>query len=601
MRHIDPRGFATLLTLTGLLLLIGAFSLSVAAASWFSCGSWPESLNPFAATWYVFTGKGMEPGCADSLTLARVLSAISAVVIFTAGTIGVLRWTSYTQSDAYFIRELRQRPGFASPSEISKHLSAKAVLKRAPQLRPGTPNPQPTDVGWKIGMSRGQSVYVSIEDALVLEGAPRSGKGYRVLINAIIDWAGPLITTSTTNDNLAATLKMREQRGDVHVFDPQGLTGTRNPIRINPILGCEDPEIAMQRGSAIITGTALGASSNNQEWAQASSFVLARLLHAAAVGGRDVADLYDWGASPMLAQAAVNILRADGTEGWGDGLAAVLNGDDKLLSSTWFGVQGAVAPLASPRIREALKPRAGDTVFSPEEFLAGENTLYLIGSASGAAAMGGFLSAILDDIVEVARRKALSSPGARLQVPLGLILDEIANMFRWGSLPRIMADGGGRGICTMVVLQALSQAETAWSQAEAATIWSAATAKVLLGGAGDAAHLRDIEALMGTREMRRTQRSWSTTQGGVNTSEQFDRRALIDLAELRRMPETIGLLAYRTRRPVLLELPGWTDRRDASRISAGKRTVESDQQQVFQERFNASLPPRPPLPTDLPE
>lgn len=63
-----------------------------------------------------------------------------------------------------------------------------------------------------------------------------------------------------------------------------------------------------------------------------------------------------------------------------------------------------------------------------------------------------------------------------------------------------MADGGGRGICTLVVLQALSQAETAWSRGEADTIWSAATAKVLLGGASQVGHLRDIEALLGSRE-----------------------------------------------------------------------------------------------------
>jgi type IV secretory pathway TraG/TraD family ATPase VirD4 len=67
-------------------------------------------------------------------------------------------------------------------------------------------------------------------------------------------------------------------------------------------------------------------------------------------------------------------------------------------------------------------------------------------------------------------------------------------MFRWGSLPRIMADGGGRGICTFIVLQALSQAETSWSRAEADTIWAAATAKVLLGGASHVDHLRDIES-----------------------------------------------------------------------------------------------------------
>ncbi|MBN9175708.1 MAG: TraM recognition domain-containing protein, partial [Microbacterium sp.] len=469
-------------------------------------------------------------------------------------------------------------------SEIRQHLSGAAVLRRARQLRPDIAEPRPTDVGWRVGRSRAVDVFVSIEDSVALEGPPRSGKGYRVLISAILDWSGPLITTSTTNDNLTATMRMRQHRGDVHVFDPQGLSGVRHPLRVSPIAGCEDPLVAMQRGTAIITGTALGTSSTNGEWAQASGVVLGRLLHAAAVGGRSIAELYKWGTSPAQARDAVDILRMDGAPGWGDNLEATIAGDDKLVSSIWFGVQGAVAPLAVPQIRESLMPGADDRVFNPHALLDAPNALYLIGSSSGAAAMGGWLGALLDDIVEVARNRALASPGSRLAHPLGLILDEIANMFRWGNLPRIMTDGGGRGICTFVVLQALSQAETSWSRAEADTIWAAATAKVLLGGASHVDHLRDIETLLGTRETRRTQRSWSTRDPGHSTSEQHERRPLMSVDEIRRMPQNLGLLAYRNRRGVLLDLAGWDERRDARDIATGKRDTEREQQDVFTAR-----------------
>jgi len=147
-----------------------------------------------------------------------------------------------------------------------------------------------------------------------------------------------------------------------------------------------------------------------------------------------------------------------------------------------------------------------------------------------------------------------------------------------------MADGGGRGICTFVVLQALSQAETSWSAAEASTIWSAATAKILLGGAGDAAHLRDIEALLGTRTTSRKSRSWNTESLGHSVSEQHERLPLMTVDEIRRMPTGIGLLTYRNRRPALLELDGWIDRRDARQISAGKSALEKEQQAHFAAR-----------------
>lgn len=587
---------AAVVIATGVLLALVA-SFVAEAVTVVLCGERPLGQHLFAGLIVALTGNPevytAPAGCALPVWQIRVVDLVAVLLVLGLAVWVVLAVRRFRQSDRAFIADLRARPGFATGPEIRDHLSAKAVLRRAAQLRRDIAKPKATDVGWRVGQSRGTNVYVSIEDSVALEGPPRSGKGYRVLISAIVDWSGPLVTTSTTNDNLTATMRMRQQRGDAQVFDPQGLSGIRHTLRISPIAGCADPLVAMQRGSAIITGTALGSSTTNAEWAQASGVVLARLLHASAVGNKTIEDLYDWGTSPGQARDAVGILRADGAPGWGDSLDATLSGDDKLVSSTWFGVQNAVAPLAVPQIRDTLMPRPGDPVFDPRAFLDDANTLYLIGSSSGAAAMGGFLGALVDDIVEVARNRALASPGSRLAHPLGLILDEIVNMFRWANLPRIMADGGGRGICTFVVLQALSQAETSWSRAEADTIWAAATAKVLLGGASHVDHLRDIEALLGTRETRRTQRSWSTRDTGHSTSEQHERRPLMSVDEIRRMPQTLGLLAYRNRRGVLLDLAGWDERRDAHTIQTGKHATEQEQRVVFEEHHAPIRPPEP--------
>jgi type IV secretory pathway TraG/TraD family ATPase VirD4 len=588
-----PRLLAAIIGVVGLAnLLMGFIAQTVTAAI---CGSRPEPATAFSGVWLALSGDLTAyetEACALPILPIRVLDAVAAIIMVGVCVAAVLAWMRYRQSDAAFIGELRRRPGFATAAEIRAHLSARAVRARGAILRPGATQVSAEDVGWRVGRSRGLDVFVSIEDSVALEGPPRSGKGYRVLISAILDWAGPLITTSTTNDNVTATLRMRQRRGQVHVFDPQQLSGIRHTLRIDPIVGCEDPLVAVQRGTAIVTGTALGASASNQEWAAAASTVLSRLLHAAAIGGRDVTALHEWGSTPAVARTAVDILRADGAPGWGDGLEAVLIGDEKLLSSTWFGVQGAVAPLAIPQIREALRPDlAIGPTFEPDEFLNDHSTLYLLGSGSGAGAMGGFLAAVLDDVVEVARRKALASPGGRLAEPLGLILDEIVNMFRWASLPRIMADGGGRGICTFVVLQALSQAETAWSRAEADTIWSAATAKILLGGAGHVGHLRDVEALLGWRERLRRQRSWDTRRDGYHTSELTERLPLMTADEIRRLPAAAGLLTYRNRRGVLLDLTGWDQRADADAIRTTRRDTEEEQRTQFASQLRTPRPP----------
>jgi type IV secretory pathway TraG/TraD family ATPase VirD4 len=525
-------------------------------------------------------------GCHVPVTAVRVLDLLALALIIAVAVAIAVWWFRFRQSDRHFIHELRLRDGLAKAGEIRRHASARTALRRATTLRPSLTNPTPASVGWKVGSSHGHDVYVSIEDSVVVEGAPRSGKGYRFIINAILDWDGPLITTSTRNDNLSATMRTRARVGEVTVFDPQELSGVRSSLRISPVSGCEDPLVADQRGHAIVAGTALGESKNNQEWAHVASSVLSRLLHAAAVSGRGVDALARWGSNPRLALEAVSVLSGQGTPGWAEDLDAIINGDEKLLASSWFGVSGAVRPLAIPAIRRAMTPGPGER-FDADRFLEAPNSLYLVGTGAGAGSVGGFLGAVLDDVVETARRKALASPGSRLDLPLALILDEIANMFSWPALPRIMADGGGQGISTVVVLQALSQAETAWSKAEADTIWSAATAKLLLGGASDVDHLRDVASLLGTRSIRDTGHSYNDT--GSSTNVRNEKVPVMSVDEIRRMPETVGLLAYRTRRGILLDLRGWTDRRDAADISSAKKATELDQQTVFAEQYRASL------------
>ena len=246
-------------------LLLGFVAEAINTAT---CGTRPKPSGPFSGSWLALSGDPTTyqlAGCAIPVGPIRVLDVSGVALVIALVITGTWWWVRYRQSDAAFLADLRRRPGFATATEVRTHLSARAVKRRSRILRPGQSEVSASDVGWRVGRARGTDVYVSIEDSVALEGPPRSGKGYRVLISAILDWAGPLITTSTTNDNLTATLRMRQRRGEVFVFDPQQLSGIRGTLRIDPIAGCDDPLVAVQRGTAIVTGTALGASVSNQE------------------------------------------------------------------------------------------------------------------------------------------------------------------------------------------------------------------------------------------------------------------------------------------------------------------------------------------------
>ena len=74
--------------------------------------------------------------------------------------------------------------------------------------------PRIEDVAWTLGRSRGVTIHVSTEESIVIQGAPRSGKGLYVVINAILDAPGAVVTTSTRADNLVVTMKARATGAD---------------------------------------------------------------------------------------------------------------------------------------------------------------------------------------------------------------------------------------------------------------------------------------------------------------------------------------------------------------------------------------------------
>lgn len=581
-------------TLAGAGIVAGLCAASVFMAAQIACGQAPAWPSMWSGLGFMLHGDGSSLELPESCHAAaagwgRGLLVGVLALLAAAAIAGYLAWRSWRESDAYQIRQLRDRDGLARGREIRITFGEKARLKAAATVRPLLQAPRAEDVGIYIGLGRGRRVFLSIEDSVVVEGSPRSGKGFRLLIGVIIDWPGPMITTSTRNDNLSATMKRRAKLGTVTVFDPQGLSGIANSMKINPIRGCDDPFVATQRASAIMGGTSLGSSTSNAEWAQEAEVLLARLLMACALGGKDVNTLRDWGASPALARPAIAILKNQGPAGWADKLTATLDGDPKLLDSKWMGVAAALAPLQLPSVAASMCPDGDADEFNPLEFLSGQNTLYLIGTRSGAGAAGGFLGAILDDIVEQARRKALTSKGGRLDPPLGLVLDELANLFAWKALPTILSDGGGIGIWTLVVLQGFSQARTAWSADEADTIWTSAIAKLLLGGASDASHLGDLERMLGTRKTKTKSHSLSTQ--GNSTQIGLEGVPVMSVDELRRLPTGYGLLAYKNKRGVLLEMPGWIDRADGKEIAAGKKETEAEQAAEF--RRQGRLMPEP--------
>jgi type IV secretory pathway TraG/TraD family ATPase VirD4 len=464
-------------------------------------------------------------------------------------------------------------PGLADRHDVIVAAGAKHLLQRGSILRPSVAKPTSKDLGLFLGSSRGVDCYASVEDSMVILGPPRSGKGYNLVIPFILDAPGAVITTSTRPDNLAATMSARMRRGPLGVFDPQGLAkGVAGGLRWSPIRGCELPQTAMLRAGALCAGAA-GRVEGGNFWQQQTEVVVRCLLQAAAVDRRSVSDLYRWSLSPDEAKEAVEILSASAiaTPLWERALGAVVGLEPRQRANIWSVVSSVFAPFASPEVIEQLTPLPG-AEFQPAQFLKENGTLFLLGTSSGAFATSNIVSALIEDVVETARQLAAASPGARLDPPVALILDEAAN-YPLPSLGSLMSEGGGTGITTVAVLQSLAQARDRWGSEQAQAIWDSATSKVILGGSSNASDLRDLAQLIGDREHPEV----TTTHqagGGRSISESTRQRAILDPSSVRLIKVGHGLLMLRAAKPIMLTLKPWTQRADARELGLARTNVE---------------------------
>lgn len=502
-------------------------------------------------------------GCHVPVLPIRLLDVLALAAAVAAAVALLTWWLRYVRSDLHFSRELRVREGLATRGDVRRYGSARAAANRARSERRDAAAPLPTTTGWRVGRAHGQDVVLPVSDPLVVEAAAHSRAADRFIADAIADWDGPVIATSTRGDAALATRRARQQRGEVTVFDPQGLSGARS-VRISPAAGCEDPMAAERRAHAIVTGAGRATSAADRDAARATAATLSRLLQAAAVSGRGADALARWGADPRLAREAVAVLAEQGTPGWADDLDAIVGGDEHVRAASWRGVAAALRPLEIPSISAAMSPGPGEQ-FDARAFLSGANTLHLVGTGTGAGASGGFLAAVLDDVADAARHGAGRAPA--------FMLDDVASMFSWPGLEPTMADGD---IPTAVVLRSPARGETVWSAAEIEAVRSAAPAALLFGGASDAARLRDLAALLGTRRAR----------GGA----QGERVPVVTADELRRMPETTALMVYRDRRGILLDLPGPAQHR-VSAPKPASTAAEPAQNLVFAEQYTSTAEP----------
>lgn len=440
----------------------------------------------------------------------------------------------------------RQHRGFASRRQIRTALGERAVLAQHARLRPGLTKPAITDVAVDLGTVGHRRLWLPIANSVLLLAAPRQGKTSQVIIPWLRAWPGAALVTSVRRDVVLNTMTIRAARGPVAVMD---LSGTRwpHPLRWSPTTDCARFDKARERADVMVQvgkpEAGASDSTNAGFFGLTATNLLAAWLHAAALTERSMSDVLRWALTESDDEPIHLLANAPGAApGVAEMLDNIYRSPAETRSNMWTTVLTAVAPLLSDAARDVFCPPPGDGV-DLEAFLHQSGTLCLIVDEKQAGDLAPLISAFVDELTIVARRLGDRTDTGRMDPPLALILDEVANVAPLPNLPSLMSYAAGSGIFVVAVLQDIAQARRRWGRDGADMLWAAATTKIALGGlSGD--ELTEFSKLAG--EYRETVHSWTHSEhhGHTMQSNLTDRKTLA--------PDQVRTLSEETRQALIV-------------------------------------------------
>jgi len=416
-----------------------------------------------------------------------------------------------------------------------------------------------------LGRRNGRLLHAEQRHALVAFGPPQSGKSAGLAVPALLEWQGPAVASSIKTDLLAATAARRRELGEVFVFDPFELAGTRSHTW-TPLRAARTWDGALEVAWRLAAAGEIDARSveGGDFWQLAAEQRLAPLLHAAAVTGAKIDTVVRWAygqGSRELDQALAELTgtaRSDdelaGAHAAYDAVRAFEAQADRTRSSIEATAQTLLRAYRFARVARS----AQSCEITPDRLLEQSATLYLIGDAKASKLLRPVFLALLSEIVDRAYERATLA-GGQLELPLLLCLDEAGNVAPLPNLAEIASTAPSHNIQLVSIFHDLAQARSRYRQ-QAETVVNSHRARMLLPGVADLETLRYFAGLAGEEEAPDQTRT--TGAGGTTRSTARRRRPLVAPEALRQLPNGHALLIYGRVPPTELQLRLWfADRR----------------------------------------
>ena len=407
------------------------------------------------------------------------------------------------------------------------------------------------------GRRRGGSRSASIDGKLIAAerrvsvlgvGPAQSGKSTGLIVPAILEWHGPVLSTSIKSDVVHDTHTARGARS-VRCSSSTRPRRTGLPhTPWSPIAAASTWEGARRTAANLLGVADQGAARNTDDafWKPAGARFLAPLLLAAAHGQLTMADVLRWIAAARRRPSRPSCSRRcpnPGAQAGPRGAAVGLEGRPPAsLQPDCRRSRPASTPGRSPR---SPPPPSGRARSAPQRLLdGGASTLYLVAPAHEQRRLRGLFTALVADITAGAFERSAHT-GRPIDPPLLLALDEAANIAPLPNLDEIASTGPGQGVQLLTILQNISQAIGPLGQRPRRDDHrQPPRPPLLLSGIGDRATLDYLRQTLGDEEIDRisTHRQSPLATGSRTYSSEF--RTLAAPHRVRQADTNTALLVY---------------------------------------------------------
>jgi type IV secretion system protein VirD4 len=540
------------LAVVALFLMALAWLVPVIAA-WVHSGRVPD-LSTRDAVRAIGDGDfwGHRPGAAYPHPVGHLLpaargfwtaAALTLVAVFGA-LVALIREAEIRMSRPAADRRWWQLRGL-KPHEFGRYRTVRELVLRGP-------SPKRVIVG-RMGRP-GALVGISEKAQMAVIAAPRTGKSSGLVIPAILEHEGPVVTTSVRTDVVQHTLERRRRLGKVWVWDPFGPTSDAWDL----LQGCEDWEHALLVGRWLGHARKIGEGINQDYFDQEAEGLVSPYLHAAALAPDiNAAGVFKW-ILERETEEAPRILEDAGAEDALKRLNAVYSYTERqrdgIIGTAAMQLKAYGHPAAA---RTAIR---GDGV-TPEELFDGPNTLYIVAGREHQQLLAPLVVTMVSSMLHwVSERE--NRTGAGLDPPALFALDETASIAPIQDLPQILATSLGSGVRFLTVWHSVAQIRRHFGADAAAEILALSQAKVFMGSVTDQFTRQEIVQLLGERQ-----------RAGVFTQAKAD---VMTAQALQRTSAGEGLLINADLPPVIFRQRRHYLDRDLKRLKGSELPVEAE-------------------------